>query len=394
MWNGDIISMPDKWEYPWYAAWDLAFHALPLAMVDVDFAKQQLALMLRNDYLHPNGQLPAYEWNFGDVNPPVHAWATMNMYLLEQREPRRRAATSSSSSRRSRSCCSTSPGGSIARTAPAPTSSRAASSASTTSASSTARRRCPPAATSTRPTARPGWSSTASRCCASRSSSRCTTRPTRSSSTSSSSTRCCIAGAMDRVGEQPRRDVGRGGRLLLRRPALPGRQRPRASRCGRSSGSCRWRPSRSSRRTSSRGCRPSASTPAVLRRAIPSWSRTCTCPGRRGRQPPDAVDRRRGQAPPHSRPDARRERVLRPLRNPRSVPLPPRPSRTFSNTADRSIASPTSRATRTAACSAATRTGADLSGCRSTRCCTAPCSGSTPTTATSSRWSARRARGG
>lgn len=84
MWNGHIISMPDKWEYPWYAAWDLAFHALPLAMVDVDFAKQQLALMLRNDYLHPNGQLPAYEWNFGDVNPPVHAWATMNMYLLER----------------------------------------------------------------------------------------------------------------------------------------------------------------------------------------------------------------------------------------------------------------------------------------------------------------------
>ncbi|MDQ1348304.1 MAG: hypothetical protein QG573_1678, partial [Acidobacteriota bacterium] len=84
MWNGHIISMPDKWEYPWYAAWDLAFHALPLAMVDLDFAKQQLELMLRNDYLHPNGQLPAYEWNFGDVNPPVHAWATMNVYLLER----------------------------------------------------------------------------------------------------------------------------------------------------------------------------------------------------------------------------------------------------------------------------------------------------------------------
>jgi hypothetical protein len=82
--NDDIISMPDKWEYPWYAAWDLAFHMVPLGMVDADFAKQQLDLMLRNDYLHPNGQLPAYEWNFGDVNPPVHAWATMQLYLLDK----------------------------------------------------------------------------------------------------------------------------------------------------------------------------------------------------------------------------------------------------------------------------------------------------------------------
>ena len=84
MYNNDIISMPDKWEYPWYAAWDLAFHMIPLGMVDAEFAKQQLVLMLRNDYLHPNGQLPAYEWNFGDVNPPVHAWATMHIYMLER----------------------------------------------------------------------------------------------------------------------------------------------------------------------------------------------------------------------------------------------------------------------------------------------------------------------
>lgn len=84
MYNDDIISMPDKWEYPWYAAWDLAFHMIPLGMVDPDFAKQQLDLMLRNDYLHPNGQLPAYEWNFGDVNPPVHAWATMQLFLIDK----------------------------------------------------------------------------------------------------------------------------------------------------------------------------------------------------------------------------------------------------------------------------------------------------------------------
>ena len=77
MFNGDVISMPDKWEYPWYAAWDLAFHVLALTLVDPEFAKQQLKLMLRERYLHPNGQIPAYEWNFGDVNPPVHAWSTI-----------------------------------------------------------------------------------------------------------------------------------------------------------------------------------------------------------------------------------------------------------------------------------------------------------------------------
>ncbi|MBB5339952.1 MGH1-like glycoside hydrolase domain-containing protein [Tunturiibacter gelidoferens] len=82
--NDDIISMPDKWEYPWYAAWDLAFHMLAFQSVDSDFSKSQLDLMLRNDYLHPNGQLPAYEWNFGDVNPPVHAYATMQIYLTDK----------------------------------------------------------------------------------------------------------------------------------------------------------------------------------------------------------------------------------------------------------------------------------------------------------------------
>ncbi|MFC4312473.1 glucosidase [Steroidobacter flavus] len=83
MHNADIISMPDKWEYPWYAAWDLAFHILALTLVDEDFGKQQLDLMLQATYLHPSGQLPAYEWNFGDVNPPVHAWSTIFTYRLE-----------------------------------------------------------------------------------------------------------------------------------------------------------------------------------------------------------------------------------------------------------------------------------------------------------------------
>ena len=84
MLNSDVISMPDKWEYPWYAAWDLAFHTLALSLVDFDFAKEQLLLMLRNLYAHPNGQIPAYEWNFGDVNPPVHAWATLFLFNMER----------------------------------------------------------------------------------------------------------------------------------------------------------------------------------------------------------------------------------------------------------------------------------------------------------------------
>ena len=85
LYNADIISMPDKWEFPWYAAWDLAFHCIPLALVDPDFAKEQLILMLREWYLHPNGQLPAYELAFGNVNPPVHAWAAWRVYKIEKR---------------------------------------------------------------------------------------------------------------------------------------------------------------------------------------------------------------------------------------------------------------------------------------------------------------------
>ena len=84
MLNEDIISMPDKWEYPWYAAWDLAFHTLPISIVDPDFAKEQMKLMLKGVYLHPSGQMPAYEWNFSDVNPPVHAFATLFLHRTEQ----------------------------------------------------------------------------------------------------------------------------------------------------------------------------------------------------------------------------------------------------------------------------------------------------------------------
>jgi hypothetical protein len=83
--NADIISMPDTWEYPWYAAWDLAFHAIPLALIDPEFAKQQLLLLTKEWYMHPNGQLPAYEWSFSDVNPPVHAWASWRVYKIDRK---------------------------------------------------------------------------------------------------------------------------------------------------------------------------------------------------------------------------------------------------------------------------------------------------------------------
>ncbi|MCP9447940.1 MAG: glucosidase [Nitrospira sp.] len=85
LYNADVISMPDKWEYPWYAAWDLAFHCIPLALIDSTFAKEQLILMLREWYMHPNGQIPAYEWALGDVNPPVHAWAAWRVYKIEKK---------------------------------------------------------------------------------------------------------------------------------------------------------------------------------------------------------------------------------------------------------------------------------------------------------------------
>jgi len=85
LYNEDIVSMPDKWEFPWYAAWDLAFHMIPMALVDPEFAKAQLVLFLREWYMHPNGQIPAYEWAFGDVNPPVHAWAAWRVYKIDRR---------------------------------------------------------------------------------------------------------------------------------------------------------------------------------------------------------------------------------------------------------------------------------------------------------------------
>ena len=89
VYNDDVLSMPDKWEYPWFAAWDLAFHTIPFALIDPDFAKKQLSLLLREWYQSPNGQLPAYEWEFSDVNPPVHPWACWRVFKIDEEADRR-----------------------------------------------------------------------------------------------------------------------------------------------------------------------------------------------------------------------------------------------------------------------------------------------------------------
>ena len=151
--------MPDKWEYPWYAAWDLAFHCVALAIVDSDFAKEQLLLMTREWYMHPNGQLPAYEWAFGDVNPPVHAWAAWRVYKVEMK--RRGEGDRKFLERIFQKLLLNFTWWVNRKDTEGETFSRAAFSVSTTSASSTAARRCRPAATSSNPTPPAGWACTA-----------------------------------------------------------------------------------------------------------------------------------------------------------------------------------------------------------------------------------------
>ena len=155
--NDAIVSMPDKWEYPWFAAWDLAFHTIALSTVDVDFARHQLELMLKSFYLHPTGQIPAYEWNFGDVNPPVHAWAAIFLHRTEQALGRDPDLEFLAGVFTKLSLNFTWWTNRKERPGSARTSSRAASWASTISASSTAARRCRPGAISNRPTGQPGW---------------------------------------------------------------------------------------------------------------------------------------------------------------------------------------------------------------------------------------------
>ena len=251
MFNGDVISMPDKWEYPWYAAWDLAFHTTALALVDFDFAKEQLLLMLRSLYFHPNGQIPAYEWNFGDVNPPVHAWATLYLYKYERSLGRadRQVPRAGLPGAAAELQLVGEPQG-PARDG---TSSRAASSASTTSASSTGARSSRPAAPSSRPTGPPGWPSTARTCSTSRSSWPRTTRPTRRSRSSTSST---SPGSPTRWTGSASTTTRCGTRRTASTTTSCGSRTAtrRASRSGRWSASSRSAPPRSSRGRPWTGC--------------------------------------------------------------------------------------------------------------------------------------------
>ena len=221
MLNHDVISMPDKWEYPWYAAWDLAFHCLPLAMVDPDFAQSQLDLMLTQLYLHPTGQMPAYEWNFGDVNPPVHAFATLFMHslsgslgdvdrpFLRQSFLRLLLNFTWWVNRKDPAGKNVFEGGFLGldnigvfdRSAPVPG-----------------------GAASSRPTAPDGWRCSARTCWSSPSPCSRTTPTTPTSCSSSSSTSSGSPPPPTRR-RSPRRDVGRRGRLLLRRAAPPRRHR-------------------------------------------------------------------------------------------------------------------------------------------------------------------------
>ena len=154
--NADVISMPDKWEFPWYATWDLAFHCVTFALIDPQFSKDQLTLFTLERFMHPNGHLPAYEGGFSDVNPPVHAWAAWKIYEMD-RARNTVKATYGFSKAFSTSSCSISRGGSIRRRFAVHTCSKRASSGSTTSAFSTGATPSPIARQSSKPTLPVGW---------------------------------------------------------------------------------------------------------------------------------------------------------------------------------------------------------------------------------------------
>ena len=309
----------------------------PLALVDPDFAKEQLELMLRERYLHPNGQIPAYEWNFGDVNPPVHAWATLFVYAARGR--RRGEGDLEFLERVFQQAAAElhlvgQPQGPRRQA----TSSRAASSGSTTSASSTAARRCRPAATSSRPTARPGWRCSARTCCEI-----AVELALRRPGLRGHGAQVRRALPLDRVAHEPagrrQRHVGRGGRLLLRRAAAARRQRRSGSRCARWSGCCRCARPRSSTadvldaatRSSSSGARE------FLERIADAARRIIHPPGRRASTAgacSSLVDET--QAAPGPGADARRGRVPQPVRHPLALAVPRSSTPTSSTSAARS----------------------------------------------------------
>ena len=364
MYNGDVISMPDKWEYPWYAAWDLAFHVLALTLVDPDFGKQQLKLMLRERYMHPNGQIPAYEWNFGDVNPPVHAWSTIFTYRLEKAQTGEGDKEWLKSSfqklllnftwwvnRKDRIGRNVFEGGFLGldnigvfdRSAPLPTGGYLEQADGT------------------------AWMALFCQNMLEIAAELAMTDPDYADMALKFVEHFLwIASSMTHLGGDTgmwdeedgffydvlrlpdgqaqrlkvRSMVGLlplcaatvfDGELLAKYPEL--RERLEAVP-----------------RSPARNCRAAIHDPTQARR----------------RRPPAGLHPRRNQAPPRAGEDARRERVPQRLRHPLAVALPRRSSVRHSTPAARNTASPTCRPSPTPACSAATRTGAGRSGCRST----------------------------
>ena len=364
MLNRDIISMPDKWEYPWYAAWDLAFHTLPLSIVDPDFAKDQMELMLRGVYLHPNGQMPAYEWNFSDVNPPVHAFATLFLHRTEQAlhgevDLEFLKATFNKLllnftwwvNRKDRFGKNVFEGGFLGldnigvfdRSAPLPTGGHLEQADGT------------------------AWMALFSQNMLELAIELADARP----DLRRDGVQVRRALLLHRRGDEPARGgrhVGRRGRLLLRPAAAPRRQRDAAQGAldGGAASSVRHHGDREvAAGAHPEGDEPHPGTVAPDARAVEDDAPDRRGAFRRGRSGHDGVGES-GAAPPDPDEDARRERVPEPVRHPRALEVPrAAPVRLPCRTA-RSTASTTCRPNRTPACSAATPTGAARSGCRST----------------------------
>ena len=392
--NYDVISMPDKWEYPWYAAWDLAFHCIPLAMVDPDFAKQQLDLMLSQDYLHPTGQIPAYEWNFGDVNPPVHAWATLLVYSIELQIRRWAAMTTTAFLERVLRAAAAQlhlvgqpqgPDGPQRVRGRLPR-------AWTTSACSTAAPSCRPAARSSRPTAPPGWRSSARTC----SSWPSPARPGSRLRAVRAQVRRALL--LDRDGDgpgrrAPGRDVGRGGRLLLRRAAPPRRQRPAHQGALPRRPAPALRDHRHRRRSAralpaggGQGARRSSSATATSSANISDP----LVPGVDGRRILSLVNEPKLRRILDA--DARRGALPRSARDPLGLTLAPRPPVRARRRRRRALASSTSRPSPTSGMFGGNSNWRGPVWFPINMLSSAPCCSTTATTATTSRSSARPAR--
>ena len=364
MYNRDVISMPDKWEYPWFAAWDLAFHMIPFARIDPDFAKEQLLLLLREWYMHPNGQIPGLRVRLRDVNPPVHAWACWRVYKMTGP---RAGATGCSWRAPSRSCCSTSPGGSIARI---PRDSNLFAGGFLGLDNIGVFDRSPAAAhrraTWSRPTAPPGWPSTAPPCCRWRWS-----WPSEDPAYEDVASKffehfVAIADAINTPGRH--RPVGRGGRLLLR-PA----PRRRAQHPLRVRSLVGLIPLIAVEVLERRQYRPAArlqeADGVVPREPARTWRASIACmraqDGRAAGAPP-AGHSLAGAAGAGAALPAGRDRVPVALRRPLGVAGAPGPARTCSTWTAMSTGWTTCRVSRAPDCSAATPTGAGRSGSRST----------------------------